>query len=723
VHLSAAWAELRFPNGLAGITLLTVNTESDSGAPQHRAAHQVVPSNSRRADIQGLRAVAVIAVVAFHAGLPIPGGFVGVDIFFVISGFVIARVLLGQLNSDSTIGFRAFYARRMRRLLPALALLTTVTALLSTVLLSPLGPQQAAAKTGIAASLFSANIQLERTGGTGYFGLLAETNPLLHTWSLSVEEQFYLVFPALLLVAWWIGSRSRRENWRGRSRRGVIGSVIVIVTACSFSLCVWMSFSPSSQLGSTFAFYSPMTRAWEFGAGALVAIAIPAVAVVSRRVSNLFGVFGLVMVVYACFGLTDNATFPGVAAGVPVIGTVLLLIAGMNPIGFTVAAFSVRPLVWIGDVSYGWYLWHWPFIVFATAMWPGNATIVIIVAIAAFIPTWISYRFVETPIRSSEQVVGCRLTALIVTCIATPIGACLVLGWVSSIERRSEAVAQYTYSARPHGEAKVGCQDLVPVAERPAGDCTWPVDNPHGSIYLIGDSNAAHFTEPAAKAANELGYDLTVASLPGCPFADLYRPADAAGFAGRGCFRFVTESVATLAQRKPSLVLIASSSSKWVNERGEFKDPVSGEIGDQPSSRARLWEDGIARVLQQFRAAGVPVVVIHAVPHLGAFGSEWERTICPPIRIFRNTCSRVTEPRSKIEQQQQPARDAENRAIEQAPGSSSVDFTDFLCSAYSCSSDRAELPVYLDGDHLSVDGALTLTDQFHELIAAQAAAR
>src|SRR5262249_51979428 len=150
----------------------------------------------RRPDIQGLRALAVVLVVAFHAGLPVSGGFIGVDMFFVISGFVITAMLLRHLGRDGKLGFGTFYTRRIRRLLPALALLLVFVALASTLLLSPYGTQQSAAKTSLAASLIGANAYLWRVPG-GYFDLSSNTNPLLHTWSLSAEEQFYLVFPAL----------------------------------------------------------------------------------------------------------------------------------------------------------------------------------------------------------------------------------------------------------------------------------------------------------------------------------------------------------------------------------------------------------------------------------------------------------------------------------------------------------------------------------------------
>ena len=209
-------------------------------------------SGNRRPDIQGLRAIAVLMVVAFHAGLPVPGGFVGVDVFFVISGFVITAMLHRELTAAGRIRFGAFYIRRFKRLTPALALMVAVTMVISVLVLSPFGVQQTAAKTAVGAMLLVANFVIPILTG-GYFAAPAGTNPLLHTWSLSVEEQFYLGFPAILAVGWLLAQRARALR---HAPFLIVGSV----AAASFGLAV---------LGSTgftlptanflLGFYSPFT--------------------------------------------------------------------------------------------------------------------------------------------------------------------------------------------------------------------------------------------------------------------------------------------------------------------------------------------------------------------------------------------------------------------------------------------------------------------------------
>src|SRR4029077_15604359 len=186
--------------------------------------------SGRRLDIQGLRALAVLAVVAFHAGLPFPGGFVGVDVFFVISGFVITSMLQREWEATGRIRFGAFYLRRFKRLTPALALMVVVTAIVSALVLSPLGAQQTVAETGVGAMLLVANGVIAGNTG-GYFDAPAAANPLLHTWTLSVEEQFYLAFPAILALGWFL---TRRFRWRTNTAGVIVG----LVAAVSFGLAL-----------------------------------------------------------------------------------------------------------------------------------------------------------------------------------------------------------------------------------------------------------------------------------------------------------------------------------------------------------------------------------------------------------------------------------------------------------------------------------------------------
>jgi len=412
--------------------LKLIDLGEDAPASEVRTAKE-----PRRADIQGLRALAVIVVLIFHAGLPLPGGFVGVDIFFVLSGFVITKVLLREWNETGQIRFGSFYLRRFRRLTPALALMVTCTVAFSVLVLSPLGPLQTAAKTGLGAMLLSANAVIANLTGQ-YFDAPAETNPLLNTWSLAVEEQFYLIFPAILALGWAIGRRMRNRK---------IFPLLLVAGIAISSFVLSMTGSTSSHpenLSWLLGFYSPLTRAWEFAAGAFLvlgAVAIPQHLKSAKYLGSLLGVAGLGMVAASLWLISGSTPFPGVWTLLPVLGTVLLLVAGTASTNPVSQALSWTPMVKIGDWSYSIYLWHWPFIVFAVAIWPKShemaglhrpAGAAAIAALLSLLPAMISYVLLEKPIRSLPKMSARKNASLIAVVVTPPILVCLGVGlWAS----------------------------------------------------------------------------------------------------------------------------------------------------------------------------------------------------------------------------------------------------------------------------------------------------
>ena len=385
-------------------------------------------STHQRRDIQGLRAVAVLMVVTFHAGLPVPGGFVGVDVFFVISGFVITAMLQREWLQTGRIRFGRFYLRRFKRLTPALALMIAATLVLAALILSPVGTQETAAQTAVGAMLLLANLVIARTTG-GYFDAPAETNPLLNTWSLSVEEQFYIAFPAVLALSWVV---ARRRSWF----RLVPITLIGALAASSFWLAVagsrgYVFPTPSWIVGPWLTgFYSPLTRAWEFAAGALLALALAKRAVKAPRLLAGSGLVGGAMLAASLWLITASTPFPGTWTLLPVVGTLLLLLAGSHRDAPTTRALSSKPMVKVGDWSYSIYLWHWPWIVFAALLWPRSTAVTVIAALLALGPALASFYFVEQPIRLSPLQPTRRLLAVLAAC-ATPLllaGALLGFG-------------------------------------------------------------------------------------------------------------------------------------------------------------------------------------------------------------------------------------------------------------------------------------------------------
>lgn len=337
-----------------------------------------------RPEIDGLRALAVLPVVLFHADVyAFSGGYVGVDVFFVISGYLITSLLLDELGRTGRISIIQFYERRARRLLPALAFVLLPTCVMAYLFLSPpLLKEFGINLVGVA--LFASNITLWQQGG--YFAGPAEENPLLHTWSLAVEEQFYIVFPPLLLLMWILGAR-----YRGMA---VCLGLLVLVSLLGSEL--------GRRYAATANFYLLPTRAWELGFGAIVALAH----VRNTRPKHTIlveglGFAGLALIVFAILWFDRGTPFPSLYTVVPVLGTALFIWSAQD--GSIVArVLSIRPLVWVGLVSYSTYLWHQPLLAFArvSAHEEPSQWLLLLLAAGSVGLGWITWRFVERPFRN-----------------------------------------------------------------------------------------------------------------------------------------------------------------------------------------------------------------------------------------------------------------------------------------------------------------------------------
>ena len=308
-------------------------------SPVDRAAAPDAALGYRR-DIDGLRALAVVPVLLFHVDLwPFSGGYVGVDIFFVISGYLIASII-GHDLAEGRFTLTGFYVRRIRRIFPALFVMIAFTILVGGLILLPLDYRRLGA-SALATTLFASNIYFARQ--SGYFGASAEEAPLLHSWSLAVEEQFYIVFPLLMLVGWRLGGRYR----------------LLLSMVAGLSLLSAMHMVETAPAS---AFYLPHTRGWEFLGGAMLAVGrLPAFR--SPQIANAAAAAGAALIGWAVLRFSAATPFPGAHALFPVVGAMLILHAGRT--GSLVSGALSKPApVFIGRISYSLYLWHWPLIVF-----------------------------------------------------------------------------------------------------------------------------------------------------------------------------------------------------------------------------------------------------------------------------------------------------------------------------------------------------------------------
>ena len=449
-----------------------------------------------RADVDGLRAVAVLAVVGYHAfPAAVPGGFVGVDVFFVISGYLITSLLRDELAAGGRIGLAGFYVRRIRRLFPALAVVLAACLAAGWWWLVP--PDYAALGRHAAASAgFVANFAF--WADADYFGPAADSLPLLHLWSLGVEEQFYLAWPLLLALAarWAAGPR-----W-------------LVAAAGTLSLAACLALTPRDPAG---AFFLPFTRFWELLAGAWLALhAARAVASQPGEApeparplrADAAAFTGLALVLLACFTFDDQAPFPGWRALLPVAGCVLLVAATPGS-RWMHRLLSLRALVGIGLLSYPLYLWHWPLLSFARIQATGEVAPLLRLGLVAlaFVLAWLTWRLVELPLR--RRLRARTALAVLLPAMLAVLAASVAVWALRGIESRAgepvRAYAHYAYDWR--GPSREGRCSLVGAPGEPAAfppECIDPPGpTPRPTVVLWGDSHAALLYPGLREAAGD----------------------------------------------------------------------------------------------------------------------------------------------------------------------------------------------------------------------------
>lgn len=651
------------------------------------ALRSSTPSSATfRPEIQGLRAIAVLLVIAFHADLGLPGGFVGVDVFFVVSGVVISRLLLDELDATGTIGVGSFLARRVRRLLPAFAVFVLVTVGISALILNPNGSLPFVMRSGISASLFVANGFLYQH--TGYFDTAAQLNPFLHTWSLSVEEQFYLAFPVLLVVA-------------ARIRRSGVVTVVMMTAAISFALSWamtegWITFGLEAP--ARMAFLSSPTRAWEFCAGMLLTLS-------TRRggramptwVANSVGLLGVASIIAIAALFDPGAPFPAPLALVPVAGTIALLVPAKNPTWVT-RVLGLAALTKLGDWSYGWYLWHWPAIVFARVLWPDAGYIAILAAGLSLVPAWASYRFIEQRFRNDQGITGARAARAALVCVALP--ALVASGLIVAAERTALGVTEpLGWYDLPDGR-NAGCtlfnHDIANTW--PDETCRTTVPSSKGTILVVGDQQADSASSGVIAAANELGYDTALWNRAGCPMIDrapVHSPR---------CVEFHQEVTSLVDRLEPTMIVIANRSTAYTTDAAPTLEIADrrGRRVEGPTARVDEWADGLRSFVTRMADRDIGVIVVGGVPEYGsAFPRDRLSVLRPSISVPMLSRVDVAKDRAEVVA-------AEREVVDRLPTSRFVDPVPVLCSDV-CRPEVSGVWWYYDDQHLTKTGSELLS--------------
>jgi peptidoglycan/LPS O-acetylase OafA/YrhL len=694
-----------------------------------------MPALRARADIQGLRAVAVLLVVLAHAGVPgITGGFVGVDVFFVLSGYLITSILLHEATGVGSVSLLAFYAKRARRILPAATATLVATAAVAVLFLGYV-QADAVLLDVLWAAFFGANIHFAAQR-TDYFSVEQLPSPVQHFWSLAVEEQFYVVWPALLAAVLLIGVHRDAEAVRRRIPllRGLLA--VIVVASLTWSV---VSTADTPQP----AYFSTLARTWELGAGALLALAGRSLPLLGRRVRLVLGGAGLALILVAAFWFTDQTPAPGSSMLLPVLGTVALLAAGAGVEGDEVPwvnrLLGRQPLRWIGDLSYGFYLWHWPFLILP-AMYQGYRLGLVnnlVLSVGALVAALLSYHLIENPIRRARPLATRHQRALLLWPAA--IACILVVNSASHayLERgqrlAAERAANVDLSALPQDQrvprtgnkvhdavadaldrASLDAPIVTPVrqdlreltddritmengcyARKPQNRhriCELGDPDADKTMVVYGDSHAQMWLPALERLAEEQGYRIIPLVKLGCAPYDIVTWKSNRG-EYTACNEFHDWAFRQARKADPDVVVMSSISvPRSMDEPG---GTVLSESESEP-----VWRDGVRSTSRRMGRLADEVVVV----------ADSTRLPRDPARCLTkrgHTAADCTFDHSQRAKQ----RNRLTREGAEAAGARYVGLDGILCIDDRCPTIVEDIVVYTDDNHVSRTYALFVADE------------
>lgn len=647
------------------------------------------PVTTFRPDIEGLRAIAVGGVIAFHFGLSdLPGGFIGVDIFFVISGYLITRHLIQEIGRSGTVDLWRFYGRRARRLLPASLLVIATTLAAGYFILAP-SEQQLYAKGALFASSYVINLWLLRWS-FDYFAADTASNPFLHFWSLSVEEQFYLLWPAfLLLVAWF------RPGARG------IALILGVVALVSFGVSAWMT--SESQ---PWAFYFSPLRAWEFAVGGLVSLVVAERWASAFRFSPVMGWTGIALIAVAYLSVSETDPFPGFIALLPVAGTAMLLLSGAHKSAVGPAGLlSLPPFQWTGKLSYSLYLWHWPVIVYATILWPDLTLAGRLACLAVTVGlSFLSYRYVENPVRSNGWLSAGSLRSLGLAALLTSLGVTLSYG-AAQIAARSVGPEQKLIAdsaARSSSARQIDSACVASLEQTKPRSCSLGASKPQKTIVLFGDSHADHWSTPLAKIAETNNWRLVTYLKSSCSVAAVPTWNVRLMRAYSECDAWRQTAMKEIASLKPDAVIVSQFSYSYVENdvNGGLKHLVSRDV----------WAGGLRASLAALRKTGAEVVLLRDVP---VHKSYLDRCVARSLWQGRSSTVCDTPRREAIDERVSKTEQVASAGLD---GVRYVDLTELFCNDTTCPAMIGGKLTFRDRHHIATPFAATLAGSMQRAI-------
>jgi peptidoglycan/LPS O-acetylase OafA/YrhL len=660
-----------------------------------------------RADVAGLRAVAVGLVLLYHAGLSfVPGGFAGVDVFFVISGFLITGLLLSEIDRHGRVSLLGFYARRAKRILPA-ATVVLVATVAAVWLFIPRVQWHDVGGDIVAAAVYVVNWRLADRA-VDYLAADAPPSPVQHFWSLAVEEQFYLVWPLLIIAAVLVARMIQRKNVR---------SILWIgLAALALPSFAWSIMETAASPDS--AFFVSTTRMWELSVGAGVALAAAGLARLPLAVAVVLGWLGLAGIVISAILVTADTAWPGYAAALPTLGAAAVIAAGPAAGSWgPVMMLGTRPFRWVGDLSYSLYLWHWPILVVATAHWNGlSVTRGLALAAASVVPAWITFRLVENPLRYSRPISGSPRLALSLGGNFTMAGVCagLVLVLMSALAEGASTPQQLALGAAvvpvapglPTGAVPERFAFITPDPLRASRDlpetgrdgcfqqmvspellpCTY--GNPHGAttVALVGDSKMDQWLPAFQVLAAQNDWKLWVAFKGACPFTtartiksnDPDKPYT-------DCTQWNAALLSKLVEDRPDYV---------VTSQGAYR---AADASGQASVEAMI--AGMHEAWSTLTSVGSKVVVLANNP---APGPNAQRC----VDKNRNHLSACAFDRGGHDAD--PAFQMQRRAVVGTDGVKMIDLFYAICPTERCPAVIGNVLIYRAGSHLTATYVTTM---------------
>lgn len=611
--------------------------------------------------IQALRALASLLVVLFHAKLS-PGGFIGVDIFYVISGYLITGLIIKEIDLTQNFAFARFYLRRAKRLLPASISILLATAILSWLFL-PATIRANLGKDILAATIYISNY-LFAFWENDYQNLNATPSPVIHYWSLAVEEQFYLFWPLIIFALWKFGGK--RSVFLG----------ILLITTLSFIFSIYLT-----QSAPIWAFYSLPTRAWELGIGALILFIPPSVIRKRSLLTTIFIWFSVLLMAIGLFAFNDSTPFPGYNALLPTLATSLLIafVASWPPILNDIS--KLRAVQWLGEISYPFYLWHWPILVIPSSRFGRELALwerLLLIALTALLAD-ITHRFLEKPI-AVREISGSRIArySLAATCagiisaggiLATSQGD-ITLPNGSSVSIAAVMTKPIIYDDECH--ANYGDSKL--------SECLYGDKGSDRNIVLYGDSHAAQWFPALNEIAKNQRFALTSLTKSACPATQVLR-IESGAFKNADCVSWRKTAIARIRELKPEVVLISGFQ--------HFNYPKN------ETSRDAWWFAGQRAAFQSLLGSSPKLIYISDTPH--------------PLRDIPSCLA------SGAGEACDTAKKSDPRI---AGGFIKLNPTDWLC-AETCPAIVNGIVAYRDASHLSVEMSRALAPKLSEFLRGQ----